>query len=386
MGAIAAVALLVLLFNRGRTADTPTPVAEVNTKSPRADKSAEPEPPVELAAAPTLAPPSPDEQQANDPPARDGLGAIKHLQEINRYPSSSRRLTPHSADLLNPNGRHETRRLLPDSEANADRQWEVLFTADRYFVRGHDPVQVSLELWHEGREVTPRGVVLTANRAGAPDNTDSVALPVKKSAGTATATFIPGDRWPTHVGQIRVEARFSADGLAEQTGSLPFYLTSIERLPAEFTGEFSDQVIDGNLVVDVGVRVDQPGKYRVEGNLFDLYDNPVAWAAFNGDLGAGEQAPALKFYGLVFHDAGLAGPFVLRQIRGHRLRPGDSPHREDMADYPGYYPLDGHYEIADFTSAEYDSPWKQRMLKFYKEALARGVQLTEPGTLTRTAD
>lgn len=313
-------------------------------------------------------------------------GALRNFEKINRYPSSSRRLTADSADLLNPNSRYETRQLLPDSEANSDRKWEILFTADRYFVRGHDPVQLSLELWHEGRQVTPRRVVLTASRSGAAGDGNEVALPVKTGAGAATATFIPGDNWPTHVGQVRVEARFSADGLAEQTGSLPFYLTSLERLPAKFTGKFNDQVIDGNLVVDVGVRVDQPGRYRVEGNLFDLSGNPVAWAAFNGELGAGEQAPNLKFYGLVFHDAGLAGPFVLRQVRGHRLRPGDSPHREDMVDYPGDHPLDGRYEIADFTSTEYDSPWKQRMLRLYKDALARGVKLTEPGTLTQAAD
>ena len=88
---------------------------------------------------------------------------------------------------------------------------------------------------------------------------------------------------------------------------------------------------------------------------------------------------------MVFHDAGLSGPFLLRQVRGHRLRRGDSPHREDIADYTAEYHLASHYDFADFTTAEYDSPWKKRMLKFYKEALARGVKFTEPGMPVQTA-
>ncbi len=312
---------------------------------------------------------------AGDQQPNDQHGAIRRFKEINRYPSSSRRLTSDSTDLLNPNRRYEIRQPLPSLEANADLRWEVLLTADRYFVRGREPLQASLELWHDGRGVTPRGVVMMASRPGEEAN---VELSVQRTGAGISGSFVPGEHWPGYVGQVRVEARFSAAGLTEQTGSLPFYFTSIEQVPAEFTGKFSDRVSNGYLLVDVGMRVDREGSYRVEGNLFDLAGDPLAWAAFEDHLGAGQQDVTLKFYGLVLHDAGLAGPFVLQQVRGYRIRRGDSPHREDMADYQGEYHLAGNYDFADFTTADYDSPWEQRMLKFYGEALARGVQLTEP--------
>jgi hypothetical protein len=382
LGVAAAVGLVILLRD---SPDPPTAPAILTDLETGADLATgvtpDGEQPGQLAReAPSPVKPAPSLlAEAAD---LDAHGAIKNFKELNRYPTSSRRLTFDSADLLNPNRRYENRQALPDSEANADRQWEVLFTADRYFVRGLDPLRVSLELWREGREVVPRGVFMTASRLGAHDR---VEIPVQKNGAGLSASLVAEEHWPGYVGQISVEARFSAAGLAEQTGSLPFYFTSLERVPAEFTGEFSDRLLNGDLVVDVGLRVDRAGSYRVEGNLFDLAGNPVAWAAFEGDLATGQQAPALKFYGLVFHDAGLSGPFLLQQVRGHRLRPGDSPHREDIADYPAEYHLASHYDFADFTTAEYDSPWKKRMLKFYKEALARGVKLTEPGMPVQTA-
>ncbi|HIF62642.1 MAG: hypothetical protein ABGY28_07165 [bacterium] len=378
--ALAAVALLVLLLNREQPGDTPSPVADEIAKPTPADHGGRPEPPAEFKVVPGPAPPpagdSAGSQQANDQQGHDQDGAVQDFKKLNRYPASSRRLTGDSADLLNPNSRYERRQLLADGEANADMSWEVLLTADRYFVRGREPLEVSLALWHENREVVPRRVVMTASRLDV-DNT--VSLSLQRDGSGWSAQLFPAQHWPGYVGELRVEATFSATGLAQQTGSLVFYFTSPGQLPGEFTGEFSDRLSAGDLLVDVGMRVDQQGRYRVEANLFDVAGKPVAWASFEDELRTGLQGVPLKFYGLVFHDAGATGPFVLRQLRGYRLRRGGSPHRQDMADYPGEYYLAGHYEPTDFTTAEYSSPWKKRMLEFYKEALARGVKLGQAG-------
>ncbi len=189
---------------------------------------------------------------------------------------------------------------------------------------------------------------------------------------------MPNDHWPGLVGQFRVTATFSAEGLREQTGFLAFYFTGEDRIPARFTGGFEDRLAGGDLVVDVGIDVDRAGPYHVEANLFDANERPFGWARFEGELGPGAQTVPLVFYGLVFHDAEASPPFVLRQVRGYRLRRGDSPHREDVPTFAGEYRTSDQYELANFRQEESDSPKKQRMLELYRDALARGVQLTQP--------
>ena len=139
---------------------------------------------------------------------------------------------------------------------------------------------------------------------------------------------MPNEHWPDHIGELEVTATFGAPGLREQTGRLRFYFTGADRIPARFTGQFSDDTRNGDLAIEVGVNIETEGAYRIEGNLFDGDDQPVAWAQAETDLAPGAHDVALVFYGLAFHDARAVAPFTLRELRGYRLRRGDSPHRE----------------------------------------------------------
>ena len=69
---------------------------------------------------------------------------------------------------------------------------------------------------------------------------------------------------------------------------------------------------------------------------------------------------------------------MLRQLRGHRMRPGDSPHREDMLSPPGEWVIGEGYELADFRRSEHQDERKRRMVGFYEDALERGVRFTAP--------
>ncbi|MBT8467414.1 MAG: hypothetical protein KJN97_01590 [Deltaproteobacteria bacterium] len=304
--------------------------------------------------------------------------SIRQYRAITRYPSSTRRLTTQSTDLLHPNKRHERRQAVPDPEANADRAWEVLYTADRYFVRGEEPITVSLALWHEGEPVIPTNVVMVAAPAGASGSADRVNLAVERVDSELRALLVPNEHWPKYIGELEVTATFAAPGLQTQTGRLTFYFTANDRIPARFTGQFSDDTTNGDLAVTVGVNVATEGVYRIEANLFDRNDQPIAWAQAETNLSPGTSDVSLVFYGLAFHDAGAVAPFTMRQLRGYRLRRGDSPHREDMPAYDADYETAARYSLADFRSVEHESPHKQRMLQRYRDAIERGVVLTEP--------
>jgi len=308
----------------------------------------------------------------------DDHPSIRQYRAITRYPSSTRRLTSKSTDLLHPNKRHERRQPVPDARDNEDRAWEVLYTADRYFVRGEEPISVSLALWHEGEPVIPTGVVMVAAPTGASGSGNPVELSVERVDSESRATLVPNEHWPEYVGELEVTTTFTAPGLSEQTGRLSFYLTANARIPARFTGQFSDDNRNGDLTIEVGVNVETAGTYRVEANLFDRNDQAVAWAQSETKLSPGISSVTLLFYGLAFHDARAVAPFSLRQLRGYRLRRGDSPHREDMSTYDGDYETSARYSLSDFRSEEYTSPQKERMLERYRDAIERGVVLTEP--------
>ncbi len=309
--------------------------------------------------------------------SEDTHGGIRHYKSLTRYPVSSRRLSESSVDLLNPNKRHERRRSVPDPQGNADLAWEVLYTADRYFVRGDEPIQISLALWRDGEPILPSIVSMVAVPESASGRSEPVQVLTEPADLTVLARFLPNEHWPEHVGEIRVTTTFSAVGLRQQTGTLTFYFTGADRIPAQFTGEFGERLVNGDLAIDVGIEVAAAGTFRVEGNLFGE-SGPIGWARYQGELTEGTHSIPLVFYGLIFHDANAAAPFVLRQLRGYRLRHGDSPHREDIPPFGGEYNTGGHYALSDFRQEEYESPRKQRMLEHYRDALQRGVELTNP--------
>ncbi len=359
----------------GRTAQHATSGgAEVEPSAPDPDLAAAPQrdapPPAPPPSAPSVAP-------AESAPADHD--AVRRFKENTRYPPSTRRITANSFDLLNPNARHERRQPVPDQENNADLAWHVRFTADRYFVRDDEPTLITLALWHEGTPVLPNDVAMIAEPdAGMEGDVGSVPLAVTPVGSEVATTFVPNDYWPALVGPVRVSVLFSAPGLGEQTGFLSFYFTGEDRIPARFTGDFADAERHGDLVVDVGVAVDKPGRYRIEANLFDAGGDPFGWARFEGDLLPGPQSVPLDFYGLLFHDVAASAPFVVKQVRGYRMRPGDFPNREDIPTFPGEYRTSTNYQLADFRTEENDSPRKRRMLELYRQAIERGVHLTVP--------
>lgn len=305
------------------------------------------------------------------------ITALDQFKERTRYPASTRRLTADSHDLLNPGARYERRSKLQDEE-NPDMDWQVLFTADRFFVREEEPVLISLQLWHGNKPVLPMQVSMRAEPIGAENGEVPVNLPLRTDGKSKTAVFTPNDYWPEHVGQVRVSSGFAAQELKPQTGSLDFFFTGAKRIPARFTGRISDRLDAGDLLFDVELEVLKSGWFRIEGSLFDAGGQPFGWARYEGQLYRGKAMATLQFYGLLFHDAEAAGPYVLKGLRGYRLRPGDVPDREDMQDFAGDYVARGSYALSNFRSDINDSPRRQRMIEMYEDAERRGVKLTNP--------
>lgn len=326
-------------------------------------------------------PAAPEETSEPEPPIDHP--ALRRLEELNRYAESSRRIDEDSFDLLTPNARYEGWQNLPGGEAGSP-VFSVLFTADRYALRGPETAALRVSLQRDGVETPFRTFSLEATPvASGLDQADleTVSLEVDRDGFARVAELAPDSLWPEHVGRVLATVRFTADGLAEQSGALAFQVTPSSRIPARFDGRFSDRIQEGDLAVDVGVEVEVAGLYRIEGNLFDGEGAPVAWARYQGSLPAGRSLAPIVFDGLILNDAGSRPPFRLRNLRGYRMRPGDFPHKEDMADWSAPHTLQGHYVLSDFRDEPRVNPRAERMAARLRDALARGVRLGEPSPI-----
>ncbi|NNL95385.1 MAG: hypothetical protein HKO64_07145, partial [Xanthomonadales bacterium] len=250
-------------------------------------------------------------QVSNEPSALD------QFRERTRYPASTRKINENSFDLLNPGARHENRQALPGPD-NPDLAWQVLFTADRFFVTGDEPILISLQLWNRGEAVLPESVSLQAEAVGPGDRRAPVMLAARSDGKAKTTVFEPNKHWPEYLGRVRVGAKFSARDLKPQSGELDFFFTGKERVPAHFTGTFRDFMAGGDLLIEVGLDVHRDGIFRIDGNLFDRAGKPFGWARFEGPLAQGNAVAALRYYGLLFHDAEAQAPFTLRNLHGYR--------------------------------------------------------------------
>ena len=290
-----------------------------------------------------------------------------------RYPSSTRRLSDDSFDLLNPGARYETRQRIPNSLDKPDPNWSVLFTADRYFLTGEESAKITLKLWHGDDPIELGRVEMTAEALTENGSTRSRRLEVVQIEEGVQALLAPNQIWPELAGALRVTAQFEADELMRQSGTLDFHFTGSKRIPAQFTGSIDDRIIAGNLAFDLGLDVRAPGRYRIEGNLFDVSGKPFGWARFDGRLDKGKQSAMLVYDGLLFHDAEAQGPYLLTQIRGRRLMPESRVGSEWIPELGKDYLTQSDYQLMDFRDTVWISPRRLKLMEMMEDARRRGV-------------
>ena len=75
-----------------------------------------------------------------------------------------------------------------------------------------------------------------------------------------------------------------------------------------------DRVRDGNLVLSAQVRVARAGRFHLAGTLHTRDGEPVGTAQAAVELEPGRHWIDLSFYGLIFHDRQVAGPYRLGSL------------------------------------------------------------------------
>ena len=81
------------------------------------------------------------------------------------------------------------------------------------------------------------------------------------------------------------------------------------------TGNYRDAAEDGDLAIDAEVTVKTPGRFHVEATLYSKDgQQPIAWAQHTAELPTGKHWLRLRFYGLILHERGIDGPYLLRSL------------------------------------------------------------------------
>ena len=298
--------------------------------------------------------------RSSDRRALPPQSALQHYLRSSRFPPTSRPLTLDNGDLIHPNRRHERRRRTED-----DPEVSFLFTADRFFVNGNEPLTAILQAWRGSAPVVPE-VVAASMRVVEPNLGPGAPVAFGVADGIASATIVPAQLIEAeHAVVMAFEVTFTVDDVT-QTSSFNFQFTPPNSVPARFVDRMQASVVDGSLVVSAGIEVIRPGYYIIDANLWAA-EEPVAWTRFKGQLTMGQTTVALRFFGKAIRDRDISGPYRLGEVRGARFEEGREPDMDHIPTiaFTGSTPA---YDVTTFSDAEWTSPAKQRKIEALERA------------------
>ncbi len=108
---------------------------------------------------------------------------------------------------------------------------------------------------------------------------------------------------------VKVRSRLLDGDVRESVGGFLY-----SNPAAHLTGRYRDGLRDGSLVVSAEVDVTRAGRFHLAGTLYSMAGEPVGTAQAAAELEPGRRWIELSFYGLMFHDRQVAGPFRLGTV------------------------------------------------------------------------
>ena len=245
-------------------------------------------------------------------PGRLATETAKEYRERARFPESSRALKSGEVDPIREK-RTATRQTMrgPGGAEPVLSVW-----AEKVSFERPQPVDLYASLETKGKAV---GGVLEiageiADASGAivaqiVYKDDGQGVDRRAGDGVFSARLeLPGglDSAPAASYAVRVKARLLNGDLREAAGGFLYSAPA-----SHLTGRYRDFVKDGNLVIAAELDVAEAGRFHLAGTLYSMSGEPIGWAQAAANLEAGRQWIELNYYGLMFHDRKVAGPFRL---------------------------------------------------------------------------
>ncbi len=121
---------------------------------------------------------------------------------------------------------------------------------------------------------------------------------------------------------------------------------------AHLTGRYRDSIAGGSLVVEAEVAVDQLGRFHLEATLGSSDGKPIGWAQNAMTLEAGTAWIPLTYFGLIFRESNLDGPYVLRSVALSTT--GEMPNQKNELVTNAY--TTRPYQASAFSDQPYNDP------------------------------
>jgi len=302
-----AVAVLFLLRPAAGTRGTADPAGA------RRVNAAAPSPPTSgpSGANPTAAGGPPRPALATDAIARSAAADYRRRA---RYPRSSQPLDGGADPLLRD---REVSRITQPGPGGAGPALTVYPLATGF--EDPEPAVLYAYLAVDGTRIaagTIRGTILT-------DALQPIAEVEYRDDGTGgdavandhlyTAVFVPGrETTPMLAASYMVQVVATTRTDDERRAATSFLYSHPH---AQLTGQYRDSVVDGSLEIGIEIEVSQAGRFHVEATLYGPdATRTLAWAQTAAELEPGRHWMTLPFYGLILHEHGTAGPYVLRWV------------------------------------------------------------------------
>ena len=148
---------------------------------------------------------------------------------------------------------------------------------------------------------------------------------------------------------------------------------------AKIVGPTSDVMNDkGSLDILVSVDVTEAGDYFFQGVLQDQKGQNLAWAEVRPTLEKGKQTVTFPFYGLLFQEKKLDGPYVFALAYGTHIYGEQRNQTMSVPEWTGKY-MTKPYKFAQFTNEESQDPARTDRI-----AMLRDLAVRNPGGISKS--
>jgi hypothetical protein len=178
-------------------------------------------------------------------------------------------------------------------------------------------------------------------------------------------------------GEVTLTAVFTVAGESGEY-AVPLDWNVIAKPHATITGPKGDALVEGgSLDVYVGVNVNEPGQYHFQAVIADQKGANLGWAEGRPTLDRGAQTVTLNYYGLLFQEKKLDGPYIVNLVSGTHIHGARMDQTAAVPEWTGAYTTKP-YKAAQFTSEQSQDPERKSRIAQMQDDVARN-----PGAVTK---
>jgi hypothetical protein len=360
-----AAASLLLYLRWSRSAPPPAPAGNASTQAART--------PVDVRPAGPLLGTGPAARIHNAEGLRQAMDDYKRAAI---YPHWSRPHDAGSKGMLEWNKPFTEETMFGDDPSQG---LTYVFDADKHHVAYGEVYTSWIEVWKKQpngpRQRVPISVVSAwVMSTGGPTQGRALALNYHDDGTDGdqraddhryTNQFIPAEVDKLKKAQqVRIEAIIEAEG--EKRRILRDF-TYAPRPTLNVLG-VTDAASGGSLVVTLAVECFEQGLYTFQANLMSGDgQTAIAWSDQSYPLNAGRTSVTLTFFGKVIRDQAIAGPYLVRDIRGFE-RFLDNSEANLWFSYPNPHQTRA-YDLTEFSDSEWNDDEKQQKLAGFQSLI-----------------